>query len=163
MPSTRNFAKAILLSLVVFMSNKECSSFSSVSQFSSSTRRHNQYVGFDLGTSGVRISVVEATDSSSSSLVKEVHSHAISWKENANDDANIWFESVEYLLEHAKQALTTLENVQSICVSGTSSSCVLINGKNVGKPSRSPSRMYNYNVISTVTEQGGDPIHGVRA
>lgn len=155
-----------------------CNSLSS-KVTSCSVRSH--YVGFDLGTSGIRISIVEpalsedngSTSLSSSSLsssrkpmmmttLKEIHNHVIPWKENAFDDPNTWIESVRYLLEHAKNTTTTtLDHVRSICVSGTSASCLLIDGKNnVGKPSRSPpSRMYNYNVISSSV----DPIHGVRA
>ncbi|KAL7581244.1 hypothetical protein ACA910_006018 [Epithemia clementina (nom. ined.)] len=99
---------------------------------------------------------------------REIHSHAIPWKNNAYDNANTWMESVEYLLEHARTAAPgldnhSLEHVKAICVSGTSASCLLVDGKNVGRPSRSPSRMYNYNVISSETAKVKDPIHGVRA
>ena len=153
----------ILPCLLIFSG---CEGLSAERSWSSSPRH---YVGFDLGTSGVRISVLEAkqpsaiSTSASNMLFEQVHSEAIPWKDNAHDDANMWIESVFSLLENAKKSLQTLENVQSICVSGTSASCLLIDGKNVGKPSRSPSRMYNYNVISSVTAQGMDPIHGVRA
>ena len=132
-----------------------------LSAMSSTQPKH--FVGFDLGTSGVRISVVERTEEGS---LAEVHSQAISWPNGVYDDADIWMESVESLLEQARESSAlnkTLKHVKAICISGTSSSCILVDGKNTGKPSRPSARMYNFDVVSTVRDEGMDPIHGVRA
>jgi len=134
-----------------------------------------QFVGFDLGTSGVRVSVIQKqkqqhhpeTTADGTTELQEVYSRAIPWKDGAFDDPNVWIESVESLLQDAKQALPnqSLERIQSICVSGTSATCLLVNGKNVGKPSRTQARMYNYDVIASAAgnSNNNDPIHGVRA
>uniref|UniRef100_A0A7S2Y8T5 Carbohydrate kinase FGGY C-terminal domain-containing protein n=1 Tax=Entomoneis paludosa TaxID=265537 RepID=A0A7S2Y8T5_9STRA len=166
-----------LVFAVIVLSLDESHAFSSLTTLTKTVGPTDQFVGFDLGTSGVRISVIQQCEEESregladenepsSVFYKEVYNQAIPWKDGAYDDANVWMESVESLLKNAEESSAFnngLKDIKSICVSGTSASCLLVDGKNVAKPSRSPSRMYNFDVISSPVSQGQDPIHGVRA
>jgi sugar (pentulose or hexulose) kinase len=117
--------------------------------------KQQQFVGFDLGTSGARISVIEASDdsatdaASSSSGYKEVYTQAIPWSEKGTyDDPEVWIQAIETLLSGAKQGLgNNLQSVVSICVSGTSASCLLMDRSTL-QVTRS-ARMYNYNVVTS--------------
>jgi sugar (pentulose or hexulose) kinase len=96
------------------------------------------FVGFDLGTSGARISIVEQNG------LNEVFSDSIRWE--AYDDADAWENVVYTLLRQAKDAMGgSLEAVQSICVSGTSASCLMVDGN--GDMTRTP-RMYDFDVVA---------------
>jgi sugar (pentulose or hexulose) kinase len=123
------------------------------------------FIGFDLGTSGARISVIQDgpndSSASSSSSYQEVYTQAIPWEGGAYDDPQVWMDAVTTLLEGASTGLpSALDHVVSICVSGTSASCLLVdgNGNNAGKVTRSP-RMYNYDVV----QSSSDPIYGRQA
>lgn len=104
------------------------------------------YIGFDLGTSGARISVVDHNG------LSEIFSDSIRWE--AYDDAIAWENAVFALLRRARSAMGTLESVRSICVSGTSASCLLVNAQ--GDVTRTP-RMYDYDVVAN------EPIFGEQA
>ena len=105
-------------------------------------------VGIDLGTSGARISAVK---SSSTGPPEEVFSAAFPWKDGAYDDPEFWVNIVDHLLQllHADAPGDGQRPIQSICVSGTSASC-LIYDTATGTVSRPP-RMYDYNVLDTAT------------
>lgn len=95
------------------------------------------FVGFDLGTSGARVSVIDAD-------TKEIFSESIRWK--AYDDANAWEDAIYNLLGQAKDSMGgSLEAVKSICVSGTSASCLMVDEQ--GEMTRSP-RMYDFDVTA---------------
>jgi xylulokinase len=109
------------------------------------TTSPQRYVGFDLGTSGARISIIE---SSSSSEYKEIHVEAIRW--DAYDDADAWMNAVLHLFKGASKTLGGLESIKSICVSGTSASCLMID-RDTKEVTRNP-RMYNYDVIGSAND-----------
>lgn len=109
------------------------------------------YIGFDLGTSGARISIIDRHHD-------EVYTDAVAWTAfGSYDDPQAWTSAVESLLRSSSHSVD-LQQVQSICFSGTSASCLIVDGKNAGQVKRSP-RMYNYNVLDKEDEH----IHGVRA
>ena len=100
------------------------------------------FIGFDLGTSGARISVIEKDDSSSKQVYKELHSDAVLYKEY--DDPAAWNEAIDKLLMKTPEEL--LSTTKAICVSGTSASCLLAD-KISGKPTRGlKAKMYNYDI-----------------
>lgn len=115
------------------------------------------FVGFDLGTSGARISIITRSESSSGFKYRELHSQSVSWSDDKRyDDPEAWSDAVALLLEGSQNYLPS---VASICFSGTSASCLLIDRANAGIVTRQP-RMYDYDVRHGETV---DPIHGVRA
>jgi len=88
----------------------------------------------------------------------EVYAEAIPW-DGAYDDASAWMNAVELLLQKSRDALGgSLQTVKSICVSGTSASCLIVDSLDAGKVTRSP-RMYDFDVVGSAE----DPIYGVRA
>lgn len=117
------------------------------------------FIGFDLGTSGARISIIENmnistekeyrsnTDdhnnihnSNSPPQYKEVHSDAIQYSKY--DDPESWTNAIDYLLQKTPSHL--LASTKAICVSGTSASCLLVDSQ-TGKVTRSP-KMYDYDI-----------------
>jgi sugar (pentulose or hexulose) kinase len=98
-------------------------------------------------TSGARISVIEKSATTASGF-QEVYSQAIPW-DDKYDDAATWWTTVEELIFGASQGLGNLDSVASICVSGTSASCLVID-RNTQKVTR-PARMYNYDVLASRT------------
>ena len=116
-----------------------------------STAQPLRFVGFDLGTSGARISVIESLTSASEEY-REVHSEAIRWDENGTyDDADAWMNAILRLFKGASDSLGSLESVVSVCVSGTSASCLMIN-RDTKEVTRKP-RMYNYDVIGSAEKE----------
>lgn len=126
------------------------------------------FVGFDLGTSGIRISILQpvcevkqddkAEDSENAPReysprnFEEVHAQAMIWRQH--DDPEEWWQSVLALLEQASQRVD-LKRVASVAVSGTSASCLLIDRRwHHGKMTRERPRMYNYDVRTTMKEGG---------
>ena len=99
-------------------------------------------------TSGARISVIEQ-DASSSSGFQEVYSEATPWDKDY-DDPDTWMNVTEKLLLSAANALGNLDSIASICVSGTSASCLLVD-RETQAVTRS-ARMYNYDVVSNADE-----------
>lgn len=102
------------------------------------------FAGFDLGTSGARISIIES-DSEKENVYKEVYSEAVAW-DGEYDNAAAWMSAVENLFKGASRSLGGLKSVKSICVSGTSASCLVAN-RETRKVTRNP-RMYNYDIIT---------------
>ena len=104
-------------------------------------------MGFDLGTSGARVSVIQTTD------LQEVFTNAISWNDDwPYDDPKAWMQAIDTLMQKTADSLS-LASVQSICFSGTSASCLLVDAANAGEPSRKAC-MYNYNVVSSTANEG---------
>jgi len=104
----------------------------------------NCYIGFDLGTSGARISIIEKSKTSSS--YNELHSDSVIY--SAYDDPSSWNDAIHALLQNTPQYL--LSSTQSICVSGTSASCLLVDAV-TGKPTRgTKAKMYNYDISQSV-------------
>lgn len=117
----------------------------SASALSSSPQR--LFAGFDLGTSGARISVIESCSPS----VQEVFSASIAW-DGAYDDSGAWLAAVRQLLQLAKaSSLVDMASIASICVSGTSASCLMVNA--AGDMTRPP-RMYDYDVVASLPGYG---------
>lgn len=129
------------------------------------------FIGFDLGTSGARISVIQDTgknkspdianasssSSSPSQPFQEVYTHAIPWEGGAYDDPSVWMDAFTTLLAGAASSLPAcLDSVKSLCVSGTSASCLLVSDSD-GKVTRAP-RMYNYDVVQSASKESSDTI-----
>ncbi|KAL3759074.1 hypothetical protein ACHAWU_008683 [Discostella pseudostelligera] len=115
--------------------------------------RGDCFIGFDLGTSGARMSIVEKRMSSSSSgdekklKYVEVVTESLTWNDEMRyDDANDWRAAIDALLARVR-GNEIMTRVKSICVSGTSASCLLLN-KNSLDVAR-PARMYNYDILSS--------------
>lgn len=121
-----------------------------INQGESLLSQNERFAGFDLGTSGARISVIEPVDEHQGEY-REVYSKAISW-DGDYDDAEAWMNAVKTLLKGASKSLDDLQSVKSICVSGTSASCLLVN-RETRKMTRKP-RMYNYDVINNAENSG---------
>jgi sugar (pentulose or hexulose) kinase len=121
------------------------------------------FVGFDLGTSGARISIIESSSSSSSSDggFREIYTDSVTWKDcvskNSNnngdgdgeaegryDNPDSWWTAIETLLEGC---CNHKSNIASICVSGTSASCLIVDRTTL-EVTRNP-RMYDYDIITS--------------
>jgi len=126
------------------------------------------HIGFDLGTSGARISIIQqdpqlidivlesksslappspdinAELSASTKQIHQVYSDSISYN-SSYSDPKAWMDSVHTLLQRAyEQAPQLLSTTKSICVSGTSASCLLVDTQN-GSTYRD-AKMYDYDV-----------------
>jgi len=99
------------------------------------------FIGFDFGTSGARISVINRNNDRAIEIDNEVHSDSIVWQKSC-DDADEWINAMHLLLSRVPTEM--LRDTKAICASGTSASCVLVE-KATGKVSRKP-RMYDYDV-----------------
>jgi len=112
------------------------------------------FIGFDLGTSGARISVIEKSNAS----YTESHSDSVLY--SSYDDPSSWNDAIHTLLQNIPQSLRS--SVRSICVSGTSASCLLVDSV-TGEPARGTrAKMYNYDIsqaaeTETETNQQVDP------
>jgi xylulokinase len=114
------------------------------------------FIGFDLGTSGARMSIIEhrVGDREEWEYV-EVISESLSWDEGRlqNDNANDWYSAVQTLLARAasnndaNSGSNIMHRVKAICVSGTSASCLLVDRQTLDI-TRAP-RMYNYDITSS--------------
>ncbi|GKZ00152.1 hypothetical protein MPSEU_000968500 [Mayamaea pseudoterrestris] len=103
-------------------------------------------VGFDLGTSGARISVVSTHD------MTEVYTTAVAWDLTSDfDSPDAWMQAIDSLLSEASNSVP-MASVKSICFSGTSASCLTVDAE-TAMPTR-PTCMYNYNVVSSAGEYG---------
>jgi D-ribulokinase len=109
-----------------------------------------RFVGFDLGTSGARISIIEPTLGQD---YDEVFSKALTWSDcGAYDDAEAWYVAIECLLKDAAEALDDgLVSVRRICVSGTSASCLVMD-RTSHRVTR-PARMYDYDILSSASSK----------
>jgi D-ribulokinase len=98
--------------------------------------------------------VIEKSATTASGF-QEVYSQAIPW-DDKYDDAATWWTTVEQLIFGASKGLGNLDSVASICVSGTSASCLVID-RNTQEVTR-PARMYNYDVLASrpITNNNND-------
>jgi len=99
------------------------------------------FLGFDLGTSGARISVIALSKDPSTAFV-EIHSDSLLYK-NSYDDPQSWTETVHKLLVNTPKSI--LGKTQAICVSGTSASCLIVDTI-TRTVSRQP-KMYDYDIV----------------
>jgi hypothetical protein len=117
------------------------------------------FVGFDLGTSGARISIIESSSTCGGGF-REIYTNSITWKDCVNenskdnnsdgnvngegryDNPNSWWIAIETLLEGC---CNHKSNIASICVSGTSASCLIVDRTTL-KVKRNP-RIYDYDII----------------
>ena len=110
------------------------------------------FIGFDFGTSGARVSVIEEDVTSTSAAAchnfVEVHSDSTTWKDvEAASDSNEWIEVLNLLLGRVPSDIRA--RCRAICASGTSASCVLVD-RSTGEATRGgQARMYNFDVISS--------------
>ena len=122
-------------------------------------RKRILFAGFDLGTSGCRISIIESVPSSSNGF-REVYSDSVTWSDCARnvdkyedfvghyDDPKSWWIAIESLLNGCSSlSPSILDSVASICVSGTSASC-LIADRTTLEVTRNP-RMYDYDIVTS--------------
>ena len=134
-------------------------------------------------TSGARISIIQRNTGKSivddgspsdataltTTTFRELYSDSILWTaERPYDDASAWLYAVDTLLQRAAgQRPDLLHRLGSICVSGTSASCLIVDSKDGGKVTRSPC-MYDYDVLtrpsgSNAQRQDETNIYGLRA
>jgi len=119
---------------------------------SMATIEKNCFVGFDLGTSGARISILQNnTPTANSTGYNEVHSDSTPYSHY--DDPKSWIDAVHHLLGHAPSSL--LARTKSICVSGTSASCLLVDPIG-GRVTRGRAKMYDYDITREREGVGGD-------
>ena len=107
---------------------------------------------FNFSTSGARISVIEKT-----SNYNEVHSSATLYSEY--DNPKSWTDAIHKLLKDTPIEL--LSNTKSICVSGTSASCVLVD-QTSGKVTRE-AKMYNYDITHSRPNSNINPAASIHA
>ena len=112
------------------------------------------HMGFDLGTSGARISVIQK-ENQDQQIYAEVYSDSLFYDQY--DDPLSWTNAIENLL--SKTPTMFLAGTKSICVSGTSASCLLVDST-TGKVSRKP-KMYDYDI--THARMNSDPVSSLRA
>jgi len=109
------------------------------------------FLGFDLGTSGARMSIVEKKVGIDSNFeYKEVVTEALSWDDTMQyDNANSWNTAIDILLSRVG-GTEIMTRVKALCVSGTSASCLLVD-RSSHKASRD-ARMYNFDIKSSSDE-----------
>ena len=139
---------------------------------SNQQEKRKLFAGFDLGTSGCRVSIIEPLPSSPNGF-RELYNDSVTWKECGRnlqdkdessgryDDPESWWIAIQKLLKGCSSSSPSiLDSVASICVSGTSASC-LIADQTTLKVTRSP-RMYNYDIV-TSSEDSKDESSGLEA
>ena len=112
-------------------------------------------------TSGARVSIVRASDATKndgSTVMEEIFADAIAW-DGQYDDATAWEDAVYTLLRRASNDLSQgLGTVRSLCVSGTSASCLMVDAN--GAVTRT-ARMYDYNALQSSTPEHEDIVERV--
>lgn len=117
------------------------------------------FIGFDLGTSGGRISIIESKSSTpreeeqstTQYYYNEVYNNSILYAKYDNPQS--WINAIQTLLENTPPSI--LQQTKAICVSGTSASCLLVDHLN-GKVTRQP-KMYDYDITNHNDDDGIDP------
>jgi xylulokinase len=127
------------------------------------------FAGFDIGTSGCRVSIIEPLPSSSVGF-REVYCDSMTWKDCVRnmpdnttiggryDDPESWWIAIESLFMGCSPSL--LDSVASICVSGTSASCLILDRTTL-EVTRKP-RMYDYEIVTSSSNEE-DNASGLRA
>lgn len=125
-------------------------------------QRRTLFAGFDLGTSGCRVSIIEP----SLNGFREVYNDSVTWKDCGRDssgrydDPESWWIAIQKLLKGcSSSSQSILDSVACICVSGTSASC-LIADQTTLEVTRKP-RMYNYDIV-TSSKDSNDETSGMR-
>lgn len=135
----------LLIQLHLLTLVPECIAFST-----DATAKQNPMVsiGIDLGTSGARICAI--ADDEVTKQPKELFSSAMSWKNGAYDDPDLWVSTARELLQRLQDAqVVTTSSRATLCVSGTSASCLVVDTSTDNNAvSRSP-YMYNANVLAS--------------
>ncbi len=139
----------------------------SVSSSTTTSRAYEYFIGFDLGTSGARISIITPnekinleTDADKDAQTdthndyEEVYSDATLY--DHYDDPKSWTTAIDSLLKNTPTDF--LSNTKSICVSGTSASCLVVNNLN-GKVTRSP-KMYDFDITHNDDHQKKETSEG---
>jgi D-ribulokinase len=98
--------------------------------------------GVDLGTSGARLSIINSRSR------QEVFADALPWKNGRYYDPAEWLATVTGLLRKAA-ASVDVSTLQSICVSGTSASCLIVDSLDLSAVVHRP-RMYDYAVSRSI-------------
>lgn len=110
------------------------------------------FIGFDLGTSGARMSIAEkrfASNNGGANQWKyvELVTEALAWNDKLQyDNAGDWRVAINILLSRVRGD-AVMTRIKAICVSGTSASCLLLNRYSLDV-ARS-ARMYNYDILSS--------------
>ncbi|KAL3810921.1 hypothetical protein ACHAXA_008771 [Cyclostephanos tholiformis] len=145
------------------------------------------FVGFDLGTSGARMSIVERRRTTTKATTRggeikssndwsyeEVVTESLKWDDTTMryDDADAWNGAVRSLLSRggaddddgasSRRRIKRAEimaRVRAICVSGTSASCLLVDRRTLEVTRKA--RMYNYDIVSSSSEGEEDDEGGL--
>ena len=138
------------------------------------------FIGFDLGTSGGRISIIEtsstattrriSSESTASSPTNDDDDDNVQYKEVYNDSIQYtqydnpqsWNDAIQTLLTNTPQ--TYLQSTKAICVSGTSASCLMVDYTDGGRVTRKP-KMYDYDITNqqSTTSVDVDPTAHIQA
>ena len=112
-------------------------------------------LGIDLGTSGVRVAVVEKQTNGGVSVLEEA---SAAWSDAEGRRPDVWLSKLQETL----QSCTELSKVERVAVSGTSGSCLLVDAA-TGKVTRGP-LMYNDAVEpSPLIDAAAPPGHCTRS
>ena len=112
-------------------------------------------LGIDLGTSGVRVNVVEKHAGGGVSVLEEA---SAAWSDAEGRQPEIWLSKLQETLRGCAQ----LSKVERVAVSGTSGSCLLVDAA-TGKVTRGP-LMYNDAVEpSSLIDAAAPPGHCTRS
>jgi D-ribulokinase len=96
------------------------------------------HIGFDLGTSGARVSVIQSkqpkitttTQATTAKEWNEVYTDSIAWDDDEYDNPTTWMDSIYTLFNNMKSSPKLhMSSIRGICFSGTSASCVLAQRK----------------------------------
>ena len=112
-------------------------------------------LGIDLGTSGVRVNVVEKRAGGGVSVLEEA---SAAWSDAEGRQPDVWLSKLRETLQSCDQ----LAKVERVAVSGTSGSCLLVDA-DTGKVTRGP-LMYNDAVEpSSLIDAAAPPGHCTRS
>jgi sugar (pentulose or hexulose) kinase len=112
-------------------------------------------LGIDLGTSGVRVNVVEKRAGGGVSVLEEA---SAAWSDAEGRQPDVWLNKLQETL----RGCTELARVERVAVSGTSGSCLLVDAA-TGKVTRGP-LMYNDAVEpSSLIDAAAPPGHCTRS
>ena len=112
-------------------------------------------LGIDLGTSGVRVNIVEKKTNGGVAVLEEA---SAAWSDAEGRQPDVWLSKLQETLQSCDQ----LAKVERVAVSGTSGSCLLVDAA-TGKVTRGP-LMYNDAVEpSPLIDAAAPPGHCTRS